>query len=154
MTTAGWRIVPRHREAAAFTGEGAKLNGARWNSPGLALVYTSEHLSLAALEVLVHRQFGRWPWQGLAFRADWADALVERLAAAELPENWRSEPPAKKLRDIGDAWVREKRSAVLAVPSVIIPEELSYLLNPAHPDFKKIAVGKPSPFNFDPRLVS
>lgn len=151
---AGWRIVPRHRAAAAFTGEGARLNGARWISRGIPLVYTSEHLSLAALEVLVHRQVGRWPWPALAFRAEWHDALVERLTPDQLPPDWRSEPPADCLRDLGDAWAREQRSAVLAVPSLIIPEERNCLLNPAHPDFKQIRVGKPQPFAFDPRLLT
>ena len=148
----GWRIVPLHRAGAAFTGEGAKLNGARWNSPGVPLVYTSEHLSLAALEVLVHRQLGPWPWPGLAFRAGWDETLMEQLDAAQLPTNWRSEPPANRLREFGDAWVRENRSAVLAVPSIVIPQEVNYLLNPQHPRFKKITIGKPAPFAFDPRL--
>lgn len=150
----GWRIVPRHREAAAFTGEGARLNGARWNSPGVALIYLSEHLSLAALEVLVHRQLGKWAWSFLAFRAEWEDALIQRLEAAALPEDWRAEPSARSLRDLGDAWVKASPAAVLAVPSVLIPEELNYLLNPAHPDFKKVRVSKPKPFTFDPRLLT
>jgi len=64
------------------------------------------------------------------------------------------QPPPAATRTIGDTWAREKRSAILAVPSVIIPEELNYLLNPAHPDFRKIAIGKPAPFSFDLRLLT
>ena len=150
---AGWRIVPTHRTAAAFTGQGARLHGARWNSPGVALVYLSEHLSLAALEVLVHRQLNRWTWTFLAYRAEWEDGLMQRLEPATLPKDWRDEPSARSLRDLGDAWVKAAPAAVLAVPSVVIPEELNYLLNPAHPDFKKIRVHKPKPFAFDPRLL-
>jgi RES domain-containing protein len=150
---AGWRIVPTQRAAAAFTGQGARLYGARWNSPGVALVYLSEHLSLAALEVLVHRHLHRWAWTFLAYRAEWDESLMQRMAPATLPANWRFELPPARLRDLGDAWVREGRSAILAVPSVIIPEELNYLLNPAHPDFRRIRVGKPQPFALDPRLL-
>jgi RES domain-containing protein len=151
---AGWRIVPTRRAAAAFTGQGARLYGARWNSPGIALVYTSEHLSLAALEVLVHRHLHRWMWEYFAYRAEWDEELMQRLPSAALPPDWRGEPPADGLRALGDTWVRENRSAVLAVPSVIIPEEQSFLLNPAHPDFKQIRIGKPQPFVSDPRLVA
>lgn len=148
----GWRLVPTHRKVAAFTGEGARIHGARWNSPGVALVYLSEHLSLAALEVLVHRHLHRWRWDFLAYRAEWDEELTRRLERAALPAAWRAEPTAEGLRELGDAWVRGKRSAVLGVPSVLIPEELNYLLNPAHPDFRRIQVGPPTPFALDPRL--
>ena len=151
---AGWRIVPTQRAAAAFTGQGARCYGARWNSPGSAVVYLSEHLSLAALEVLVHRHLHRWTCEFLAYRAEWDEELMQRLPPTALPPNWRGEPPADGLRALGDAWVRESRSAILGVPSVIIPEELNFLLNPAHPDFKNIRLGKPQPFALDPRLVA
>ena len=62
--------------------------------------------------------------------------------------------PARASRAVGDAWVRAGRSAVLAVPSAIVPEELNYLLNPAHPGFRTIAIGKPVLFAFDPRLLT
>ena len=74
--------------------------------------------------------------------------------AERLPAGWRAEMPARAAREVGDAWAREKRSAILAVPSVLIPEELNFLLNPAHPEFKRIRVGKPVPFTFDSRLVA
>ena len=70
-----------------------------------------------------------------------------------MPKNWREEPPPPTTQQIGDTWARESRSVMLAVPSIIIPEELNYLLNPAHPDFKKITIGKPEDFTFDSRLL-
>jgi len=70
-----------------------------------------------------------------------------------LPADWMLEPPGPSSQAIGDAWVQAGESAVLAVPTVLIPSETNYLLNPMHPDFKKISIGKPQPFAFDPRLL-
>ena len=71
-----------------------------------------------------------------------------------LPPDWRVEPPPPSCKRVGDAWVRQARSAVLALPSVIISGELNYLINPTHPDFKKITIAKPQKFTFDPRLLT
>ncbi len=145
-----WRIVKEKHVAAAFSGEGARLFGGRWNSEGTSVVYTSGSKALAALESLVHLN----PpviFKYVAIPIEFDDALVEKAAA--LPADWTEEPPPPATKDIGDLWVRGMRSAVLQLPSVIIPEEPNYLLNPAHPDFKKIGIGKPEPFTFDPRLL-
>jgi RES domain-containing protein len=149
----GWRIVPSGRAGDAFVGEGAKLYGGRWNSPGVTMVYASQHKSLAALELLVHHN-PRRPNRFKAFAFRFPDELIETLALRALPRDWRQEPPPPFSQRHGDVWVRELRSAVLAVPSIIIPEECNYLLNPAHPDFKKISIGKPEDFVFDPRLLT
>jgi RES domain-containing protein len=150
---AGWRIVPEARAHDAFIGEGAKLYGGRWNSPGVAVVYGSQHKSLAALELLVHRD-PRKPNRFKTFFFQFPESLVEAVLLRDLPKDWRQEPPPPSTQQIGDAWVRESRSAVLAVPSIIIPEELNYLLNPAHSDFKKVTIGKPQDFAFDARLLT
>ena len=150
---AGWRIVPVERAADAFVGEGAKLFGGRWNSPGIAVVYGSQHKSLAALEQLVHRN-PRAPDRFNAFRFHFPDALIETLPSRSLPDDWRQQPLPLSTQQLGDAWVREARSAILAVPSIIIPEEFNYLINPAHPDFREITVGKPEAFVFDTRLLT
>ena len=145
-----WRIVKEKHAATAFSGEGARLYGGRWNSPGTSVVYTSGSKALAALESLVHLN----PpviFKYVAIPIDFDDALVEKVAA--LPADWTEAPPPPATKDIGDLWVREARSAVLELPSVIIPGEPNYLLNPAHPNFKKISLGKPEPFSFDPRLL-
>ena len=81
------------------------------------------------------------------------DAWVESFPLKKLPADWRVEPPPPSTQRIGDAWVRAARSAILALPSVIISSESNFLLNPAHSDFKKISIGKPEPFAFDPRLL-
>lgn len=148
----GWRIVPEQRADDAFVGEGARLFGGRWNSPGVAVVYASRHKSLAALEQLVHFT-PRTPNRFKAFSFQFNDSMIENVLLRTLPKDWRQEPPPPTTQQFGDAWVRESRSAVLIVPSIIIPEELNCLLNPAHPDFKKIVIGKPEDFFFDPRLL-
>ena len=78
--------------------------------------------------------------------------LVSDLSEADLPEDWNSRPISPSTRAIGDRWVKKQRSAVLRVPSIVVPEEYNYLLNPNHPDFAKIEIGKPIVYFFDPRL--
>ncbi len=147
-----WRIVRRERAADAFTGEGARQFGGRWNSPGVPIVYASEHQSLAALEILVHLQ-PRLPLEFVVFRLAVPDDLIARLPDSALPLEWRAEPPRLPTMQLGDAWYRESQSAVLAIPSTIIPEESNLLLNPRHPDYPRITIHLPHAFSFDPRLV-
>ncbi len=148
-----WRIIKQKHAARAFSGEGAKKTGGRWNSHGVPVVYASRTKSLAALETLVHLN-PPVRFRFAMFRIYFDDSLVERLPNDRLPWGWQAEPPAPSSKAIGDLWVREARSALLEVPSVIIPGESNYLINPAHPEFKRISVGKPEPFAFDPRLLA
>jgi RES domain-containing protein len=148
-----WRIVKEKHAATAFSGKGAADSGGRWNSRGVPVVYTSSTKSLAALESLVHLN-PPVPFKYVAIRIKFDDALVEIVPAKALPPDWQTEPPPPSTKAIGDAWARAARSALLALPSVIIPGEPNYLLNPAHPDFKRISLGKPEPFAFDPRLLT
>ena len=150
----GWRIVLDGPAHDAFSGQGAKLYGGRWNSPGHAVVYGSEHKSLAALEQLVHLNPRFENTRFKAFLFQFPDSLLHKIPLADLPANWRQQPPSLPTQQAGDTWVRQRRSAVLAVPSIIIPEELNYLLNPEHPDFRKITIVQPQHFAFDPRLFS
>lgn len=147
-----WRIVKEKHAADAFSGGGAAKTGGRWNSRGVAVVYTSSNKALAALESLVHLN----PpvlFKYVAFRLTFPDSLLEEIPLKKLPADWQAEPPPPSTKAIGDLWVREARSAVLALPSVIIPGEINYLLNPAHRAFKRITISKPEGFAFDPRLL-
>jgi RES domain-containing protein len=149
----GWRIMKSRHAGAAFDGEGARLYGGRWNSPGTRLVYTAQSQALAILEVLVHLdKVGVLPSYSLC-AAHFEEDLVEALDPEALPDTWRSYPAPSGLRAIGDAWVAEQTSAVLQVPSVIVDDESNYLINPAHPDFPSITIGEPRPFDFDVRLL-
>ena len=153
MPTA-WRIVRASREKTAFTGEGAWRYGGRWNSPGVRLVYVSEHQSTAALEIFVNRMPFILEETYKAFHLEWPDTLTEVFPAKKLPVNWRIHPPLAETREIGDHWVQERRSAVLALPSVISPADTNFLLNPEHRDFKRIHIASPIDFDFDPRLLN
>jgi RES domain-containing protein len=147
-----WRIIKEKHIATAFSGEGASKAGGRWNSRGVAVIYASESQSLAALETLVHIGTGSRIRFSI-IRLDFDKAMVETLALSALPPDWKSEPPGPATKQLGDAWVKRARSAILAVPSVIIPSGLNYILNPAHSDFSNIVFSKPKAFSFDPRLM-
>ena len=147
----GWRIDKPGREA--FSGEGARRFGGRWNSPGVAVVYLSEHQSLAALEIFVHLQPLLPQTKYLAYFVEWEEAQMETLPAKKLPPDWRGSPPGPATMQIGQRWAREKSSVVLAVPSAILPSERNFLLNPAHPQFRQLRRHKPVTFAFDDRLI-
>ena len=146
-----WRIVRAARVKTAFTGEGARVYGGRWNSPGTPVIYVSEHESLAALELLVHLTPPHD--QYLSFRLEWEDQLTEHFPVKNLPSQWKAEPPHFQTMQIGDAWVRTGKSVALAVPSVLSASEMNFLLNPKHADFKKIKISQPVEYRFDSRLL-
>ena len=153
MTLGAWRIVKRKHNKDAFSREGARQFGGRWNSPGVSIVYTAEHVSLAVLEILVHVEHTGLLAKYLLFQVDFEDSLVETLELSALPRNWRSYPAPLSLRATGDQWVADGRSPVFSVPSAVVPLERLFLLNPQHPDFPRIKVGKPQSFSFDARLL-
>jgi len=147
-----WRIVTRKWADTAFDGEGARLYGGRWNSPGSGVVYLADSRALAALESLVHHPgipdlgYVRFPVQ---FKA----SLVERLPTTGLETFIQSPVIAPETQAVGDDWLKQSRKPILEVPSAIVPEEYNYLLNPAHPKFDQIEIGAAEAFAFDPRLV-
>ena len=152
MITA-WRLVKPRHAADAFDGEGARLHGGRWNSPGTRVAYASDSIALAALEVLAHLQstsvLQAYSLASLRFPAE----SVEVLETTALPSRWRRFPSPPENQAIGDRWAAEGRSLVLRVPSAIIPAAGNFLINPSHPEFKKVVVGRPERFAFDARLV-
>jgi RES domain-containing protein len=148
-----WRIVKEKYAATAFTGEGAARVGGRWNSRGTRVVYVSSSRSLAALETLVHLN-PPMPFRYVTIRLEFDAALAEKFPVTELPVEWREEPPPPATQKIGDTWIKAARSAVLELPSVIIPGEANYLLNPLHGDYAKLVIGATEPFAFDPRLIA
>ena len=153
MSVIAWRIFKPKHKATAFTGEGARLYGGRWNSKGTAVVYAAGSAALAALELLVHlssQQILDW-YQLCDLTFD--EEMVTEVGASDLPANWRSDPARQALRQIGDTWIASQASAVLRVPSVIIDTESNYLLNPAHRDFSRIRIGRARRFRLDSRLV-
>src|ERR1043166_9207821 len=149
-----WRLVLESEAATAFSGEGAWRYGGRWNSRNVRVIYASEHQSTAALEVFVHNKPFNPNETYKAFRLEWPDSLTEEFPAEKLPANWRIDPPPIETREIGDRWVRERRSAVFELPSVISPDDTNFVLNPEHRDFKRIRIHPPIDYDFDPRLLN
>ena len=153
MTVSAWRIVKVKYAAMAFSGEGAKRDGGRWNSIGTAVVYTSESTSLAMLEMLVNIESQELLKRYVLFEVTFDEALVQAVDPMALPKTWRRSPPPPAVQRVGDLWVAAGGSAVLKVPSVIVAEGWNYMLNPAHPDFAKIVIGPKQPARFDSRLL-
>lgn len=147
-----WRLCKRKH--AALDGEGARLAGSRWNSRGTAVVYASDSLSLAALELLVHCDPALLPDDLVAIAIEIPDGLARRrVEIAELPRSWRRHPAPESLARMGDLWAKEMLSAVLSVPSAVVPGERNVLLNLRHPDFGRIRVGRLERFALDARLA-
>lgn len=147
-----WRLVTARFADTAFSGEGARLYGGRWNLKGVPVVYTSATQSLAMLEMLVQDEPLRARY--VMIPANLPKGMkLERIAPEQLPADWRHLGARQQLQVIGTDWAKRRSSAVLAVPSAVIPSETNYLLNPLHPSFSKIEIGKPLDFVTDLRLT-
>jgi RES domain-containing protein len=128
------------------------MRGGRWSGIGTRIVYAAGSLSLAILEILVHLQQAEFLSGYVVIECAFPEDLVRDLDPALLPANWRVSPAPARTMEIGDRWVRESPSAVLRVPSVIVPSEHNFLVNPSHPDFSHLSVGEPLPLDIDPRV--
>ncbi len=117
------------------------------------MVYLAESRALAALELLVHLMAGDLPSRYVFIPLEIPDTLVEPLDAKRLPKDWRTTPTPTRLREMGDAWLADGSSAVLRVPSAVVPGEFNFLLNPAHADAANLVIGDSEPFDFDLRLA-
>lgn len=137
-----------------LTGEGARLYGNRWNQKGIPVIYTSESLSLAALEYLVHMPLVLAP-RNLRYRSFDVpdDVKITKLGAKSLRAEWDVMPFREETVRIGSAWALAGKTLMLRVPSVMVPGEHNFLINPLHADFRKVKAGRPRPFSFDERLL-
>lgn len=145
-----WRIADGRFDP--FSPIGASLVGGRWNSPGFGVIYASRSYAGAMLECLAHAGIGRVPRTHVAVEIAIAGVVtVERHDESSLPVGW-DHADLRVARAFGNAWIRELRTAVLMVPSVVARREGNVLLNPQHPDFKKIVAGSPEPVVWDARL--
>ncbi len=147
-----WRITTATFAAPAFSGEGARLYGGRWNPKGVPMVYTAANQSLAMLEMLVQDQPLRARYVMIEAGIP-SGVTIDRVRINDLPPDRREIAPRRKLQTIGAERARKRSAAVLAVPSVIVPSESNFLLNPVHVDFKRIKIGKPSTVETDLRLI-
>ena len=135
-------------------GTGAALIGGRWNSPGRPVIYGSLSYSCAMLEVLAHAGIGRLPTTHCVVIAKIPESIsIERCEDNSLPEHWNTENSASA-KLFGDQWIKESRSLILLVPSVIAKFEWNALVNPLHPDFSLITTSQSEPVIWDKRLFS
>lgn len=149
------RLCRREETEAAFDGEGARRYGGRWNRPGTRAVYAASSLSLAVLEYLVHFDLDDPPegrfW--FFYVEIPKDVVVRTVDVNTLPNAWNAYPGPEVLKGIGTQWVSSGNTAVLEVPSAVVPES-NYLLNPIHPDFQGLVITPPKSFRFDFRLFA
>ncbi len=154
MPTA-WRIVKKKYAESAFDGEGARLYGGRWTRAGRRVVYTAGSVSLATLEIVAHLGYD----QSLLvnayslFKVEIPEDLVLRIEPPTLPGRWIVSPPPPDLWAIGDLWLDAALKPVLRIPSAVVFSEFNYLINPQHPDFRRLSIGQEEAYSLDPRLV-
>lgn len=156
MSVYVWRIATEAPTypASDLSGTGAKISGGRWNSAGVPLVYCAGSVSLAVLETLSHFQTGDLPYNRCIVRVDIpVDVWSRRIELAPLPGGWDVIPHGISSCASGDAWVASMASALLVVPSAIVPEDRNVLINPVHPDSLRIKATTVRKWMYDPRLL-
>jgi RES domain-containing protein len=146
-----YRIVQAEWAGSAMTGEGARLFGGRWNPPGLPAVYLADSRALAALEIIVNApvEVSALAWR--MFEVEVPDDRIETVEPDALPNDWQELPSSPGARLHGARWL-QNGALCLRLPSAVIPEEFTLLLNPQHPDAGKLRIKGPKEFRFDPRF--
>ncbi|WKN43136.1 RES family NAD+ phosphorylase [Tunicatimonas pelagia] len=143
--------ISRVKYASDLTGTGARLHGGRWNSKGQSVLYTASSRALAAVELAVHLDLNDLP-DDLIMTTLTLPESATMLLLKSLPREWNRHPPSSASKKIGDDFLIENHHLALAVPSVVVDEDINYLLNPNHPLFAKVNIKRQVPFHFDPRL--
>ena len=150
-----FRICRKPFARAPLDGRGGVFVSGRWHSGRRLITYASESLALASLEVLVHCDVDLLPADLVALDIFVPKSVkLSELSLSDLPRSWRTYPAPASLQRLGNAWLDAVGSCVLRVPSAIIPSESNFLINPRHPDLKKLRVLRKFEFRFDSRLVS
>lgn len=134
-----------------LSGTGAKLYGGRWNTVGVPMLYTTEHISLAVLEILVRTSIDLIPLHYFLLKIEVPDTLsVSSVNKTKLKKEWKSDPAYTQW--IGNEFVKANKAVVLKIPSAIVDEEHNFIINTSHSDFKKIKISSSKKFNFDKRF--
>jgi RES domain-containing protein len=136
-----------------LSGRGAELTGGRWNSKGVAVVYTSSSRALCMAEIAVHTAFGCIPEDYVMVEIDVPDGIMlEEVSISTLPEGWQRFEYRNLTQSMGNRFIREKKNLLLKVPSAVVQGDCNYLLNPAHPLITDVSIIAAVPFRFDERL--
>jgi RES domain-containing protein len=145
--------LQRKRHGLELSGFGASLRGARWNSAGVEIIYTSAGRSLAMAEIAVHFTIATLPLDFYMLQIFIPDSTSIRvLQESHLPVNWNVHPPPLANQHLGNNFIREKSTCLLKIPSAVTRGDFNILINPAHPEFSGLKVLTANPFPFDRRL--
>lgn len=146
--------IAKEQYANDLSGEGARLNGGRWNNKGYSMIYTAENRSLATVEYLVHMPMSIVPGNIYITKIFIPDNIkIEVIEEKILPKNWATYPAPQALAELGSKWIKENKYLALKVPSVIVKGEWNILLTPNHQLFNKIKITEAEEYNFDDRLI-
>jgi RES domain-containing protein len=136
-----------------LSGKGAEITGGRWNSKGIAIVYTSGSRALAAIEIAVHTPLGIIPRNYWILSIELPDNIeIKEIQIDELSKTWNGNPFIHSTQFIGDDFINAQKHLIMRVPSATVKGDFNYLVNPQHPDFKHISIKASEPFDFDSRL--
>ncbi|HBY63503.1 MAG TPA: hypothetical protein DEH78_27070 [Solibacterales bacterium] len=148
-----YRILRKPYAKKPLDGEGSYRFGGRWSSTGTRLAYTAEHLSLAMIEYFIHIDADDPPKDLVAVTVEIPDSVSRTsVSPKQLPANWRQSPSPPEIAEIGDRFIRERKAAILIVPSVLAPAESNWLINPQHPEFSRIRLRSTEAFDYDSRF--
>lgn len=147
-----YRISPA-KYAHDLLGTGARLAGGRWNKKDLPVIYTSESISLAAMEYLVHTTLTNIPRNLQVVKLSIPETItIKRIDISALPVGWNLYPAQFATIELGTSWVINGETLLLRVPSAVIQHEYNIIINPAHPDMKQVQIVTTEAFNYDERL--
>ncbi len=148
-----YRLCRRPFSRQPLDGRGGLFAPGRWHTPRRLVCYASDSLALASLEVFVHCDPDLLPTDLVAVEIDFpARTKVDEFRADDLPRAWRRYPAPVSLQRLGNIWLDRGSACILRVPSALVPSESNFLINPAHPDIRKLRVLRKAPFRFDTRL--
>lgn len=138
-----------------LSGKGAETHGGRWNSKGIPILYTSQSRALAFAEISMHISLGIVPKDYFLIAIEFPDTVdILKLAEADLPADWRSNPHSDSTQKIGDEFATQLKQLILRVPSAVVPGDFNYLINPSHQMMSKVTIADVEPFEFDSRFAA
>ena len=145
--------IAKTRYVDDLSGSGARIYGGRWNHKGTSVIYTSENRALATVEYLVHVPLSIVPASlGLVTLQIPDEIVPQEIAVSDLPKSWREYPAPTRLAEFGTNWATRNESLLLRVPSVVVDQEFNILINPLHPDMKRVSIFRVESYAFDKRL--